>query len=308
MANRLSRTVSLVAAAALAIFLGESLTARPGMADVYRTVAKTLDTVMAQIAGSPERRPRDLVVNGQPLQFTPYQSKRSVADITDEWLAALKLDTRPADGKGNENEEAFAAAANLLVSPKVSRVGDDYSVVIRFFDGDGPSAQSFLHAQDLARMGKIPSDRPMPGVAVSIHRPAGSDMTEVLMTRFDDVQATLAAFTAPADIRKLPAAMRPPAGAEVLSDIGDQGTGHTSRTVISSGVLSAQNWSDARANLLTRAGFSVEAKRAGKNGVLALHARRETVEADILYTKGSKAGEVVEVIEIRQPLVEGKMP
>lgn len=308
MKNRLSHTASLVAAAALAIFLGESLTARPGMADVYRTVAKRLDTVIAEISGSPERRPRDLVINGQPLQFTPYQSKRSVGDITDEWLAALKLDTRPAEGKGNAGEETFAAAANLLVSPKVSRVGGDYAVVIRFFDGDGPAAQSFLHAQDIARIGKIASNRPMPGVALSIRRMPGSDMTEVLMTRFDDVQATLAAFTAPADVRKLPATMRPPAGAEVLSDIGDQGTGHTSRTVISSGVLSAQNWSDARANLLTRAGFSVEGKRAGANGVLALHARRETVEADILYTRGSKPGETVEVIEIRQPLVEGKMP
>jgi len=49
----------------------------------------------------------------------------------------------------------------------------------------------------------------------------------------------------------------------------------------------------------------VETPRAGRHGVLALHARRETVEADVLYTRGDNPGEIVEVIEIRQPLAEG---
>lgn len=48
------------------------------------------------------------------------------------------------------------------------------------------------------------------------------------------------------------------AGVEVLSDIGDRDKGHTSRTVVSKGTLTASRWSDQRADLLVRDGFTIE--------------------------------------------------
>ncbi|MGO7969285.1 hypothetical protein ACC720_39315, partial [Rhizobium ruizarguesonis] len=74
---------------------------------------------------------------------------------------------------------------------------------------------------------------PIPGVSIMIRRPADAPMPEVLMSRFEDVGATLPAFAAPADVSKLPLSLRPPAGVEVLSNIGDREKGHTSRTVVS---------------------------------------------------------------------------
>ncbi|MEP9374719.1 hypothetical protein [Mesorhizobium sp. KR1-2] len=248
------------------------------------------------------------MINGQPLEFTPYQSTRSVADITDEWLEALDADTRLAHLAADPMAVELAAAANRLVAPKVSRVGEDFSVIVRFFDGNGSDALSFLQAG----AARLPTDTaaagPIPGVTVSIRRPPGSKMTEVLMTRFDDAVASLEAFASAADPRRLPAALRPPAGVEVLSDIGDHDRSHISRTVISSGALSSSAWRDTRAHLLERDGFAVDGTRPGKNSSLALHARRGAVEADVLYTKGIKADEIVEVIAIRQLLVEGRIP
>lgn len=301
-----SKPASLVVAGLLAISLCESLTARPAVAEVYRYMRASLESVLSGIVGSPERRARDLIVNGQPLRFTPYQSDRDVADITDEWLAALRADTRFVPVPVDPVEAELAVAANRLVVPKLSRVHGDFSVIVRFFDGDGPAAFSFLRAGASPIAADPANNRAIPGTTVSVLRPDGSRMTDVLMTRFDDTAAGLAAFTASADIRRLPAALRPPAGAEVLSDIGDQGSGHISRTVISSGVLSAATWRNTRSRLLERDGFTVEITRPGKNGVLAMHARRGSVEADVLYTNGSNTSEIVEVIAIRQLLVEGK--
>ncbi|MBB6487051.1 hypothetical protein [Rhizobium lusitanum] len=309
MTRRTLHSLSLVAAASLAVLFGEVLTAQPGMADVYRTVHASASSLLAAIVGSPERRPRDLMVNGQPLTFTPYQSNRAVSDITAEWLQVLQADTRPVQApEGDVSEAQFTSAANIFIQPKVSHIGDNYAVIVRFFDGDGAVARDFLHAQNDAMKGRRSQVPMVQGIAVSIRRLPGSNRTEALMSRFDDVRSTLAAFAAPADSRKLPSSLQPPAGVEVLSDIGDRGDGHISRTIISSGNLSVSAWSDARSNLLGRAGFNVDPPRTGRGGVLALHARHENVEADVIYTRGKDTDKTIEVVEIRQPLIEGNMP
>lgn len=294
-------------AAGVAVLSWASLSVPPAAADVYRYVETSLQTILAGIVGAPERQPRDLTINGAPLEFTPYQSSRSVADITDEWLKALAADTRLAPVPADPVAAQLARAANDLVTPKVSRVGDDFSVIVRFFDGDGPAALAFLDRNVALTPAELAS-RPTPGMAVSVRRPPGSQTTEVLMSRFEDAAASLAAFAADADPRRLPATLRPPAGVTVLSDIGDRGAGHMTRTVVSSGRVSAAAWRDTRARLLAGGGFSVERVPPGRNGLLALHGRRGAVEADVLYASGANAGEIVEVIAIRQLLLEGKAP
>jgi hypothetical protein len=102
--------------------------------------------------------------------------------------------------------------------------------------------------------------------------------------------------------------LRPPAGVEVLSDIGDRDKGHTSRTVVSKGTLSATRWSDQRADLLVRDGFTIETPPAQHGRVTALYGRRGSVEANVLYTRSKTDGRTVEVIQIRQPFVEGITP
>ncbi|MBB3914812.1 hypothetical protein [Rhizobium fabae] len=280
--------------------------ATPGRAEIYKDFRVTLNSMLASILGAPERSPRDLVINGQPLEFTPYQSDRSISDITDEWLRVLAANTRPALPKSNSKEELTAViAANMLIVPKTSRIRDDLAVVVRFFDGDGEAALDYLRRQDPANPSAKP---PIPGVSILIRRPADAPMTEVLMSRFEDVGSTLPAFAAPADVSKLPQSLRPPAGVEVLSDIGDHDKGHMSRTVVSKGTLSAVRWSDQRADLLARDGFTIEAPPAERGGVTALYGRRGSVEANVLYTRSRTDGRTVEVVQIRQPFVEGITP
>jgi len=293
-------------ATAFGIGLVAMVAVTPGRAEVYKDFRATLNSTLAGILGAPERAPRDLVINGQPLEFTPYQSDRSISEITDEWLRVLAVNTRPALPKSNDREELTAViAANMLIVPKTSRIRDDLAVVVRFFDGDGEAALDYLRRQDPAN----PSARaPIPGVSIMIRRPTGAPVTEVLMTRFEDVASSLPAFAAPADAGKLPPSLRPPAGVEVLSDIGDRDKGHTSRTVVSKGSLSAVRWADARAELLTRDGFTIEAPPAQRGGVTALYGRRGSVEANVLYTRSKSDGRTVEVIQIRQPFVEGTTP
>jgi hypothetical protein len=290
----------------LVVWFAAAIITTPSRAEVYKDLRATLNSMLAGILGAPERSPRDLVINGQPLEFTPYQSDRSISDITDEWLRVLAANTRPALPKSNDKEELTAViAANMLIVPKTSRIRDDLAVVVRFFDGDGEAALEYLRRQDPAN----PSARaPIPGVSILIRRPADAPMTEVLMTRFDDVAATLPAFAAPADVSKLPPSLRPPAGVEVLSDIGDHDKGHMSRTVVSKGTLSASRWSDARADLLARDGFTIETPPAQRGGVTALYGRRGSVEANVLYTSSKSDGRTVEVIQIRQPFFEGTTP
>ena len=291
---------------ALLIGLAALAAATPGRAEVYKDFRATLNSMLAGILGAPERSPRDLVINGQPLQFTPYQSDRSISDITDEWLRVLAANTRPALPKSSDKEELTAViAANMLIVPRTSRIRDDLAVVVRFFDGDGEAALDYLRRQDPEN----PSARgPIPGVSIMIRRPADAPATEVLMSRFDDVAATLPAFAAPADTGKLPPSLRPPPGVEVLSDIGDRDNGHMSRTVVSKGTLSAARWSDARADLLARDGFTIETPPAQRGRVTALYGRRGSVEANVLYTRSKSDGRTVEVIQIRQPFVEGITP
>ncbi|MDR9807152.1 hypothetical protein [Rhizobium hidalgonense] len=291
---------------ALVIGLATVVVAKPGHAEVYKDLRETLNSMLAGILGAPERAPRDLVINGQPLEFTPYQSDRSISEITDEWLRVLAANTRPALPKSSDRQELTAViAANMLIVPKVSRIRDDLAVVVRFFDGDGEAALDYLKRQNPNN----PSARaPIPGVSIMIRRPADAPVTDVLMSRFDDVAATLPAFAAPADAGKLPPSLRPPAGAEVLSDIGDRDKGHTSRTVVSKGTMSALRWSDARADLLVRDGFTIETPPAERSGVTALYGRRGSVEANVLYTSSKTDGRTVEVIQIRQPFVEGTTP
>ncbi|AHG49631.1 hypothetical protein RLEG12_01795 (plasmid) [Rhizobium leguminosarum bv. trifolii CB782] len=290
----------------LVIGLAAVVVAKPGHAEVYKDFRATLNSMLAGILGAPERAPRDLVINGQPLEFTPYQSDRSISEITDEWLRVLAANTRPALPKSSDRQELTAViAANMLIVPKVSRIRDDLAVVVRFFDGDGEAALDYLKRQNPNN----PSARaPIPGVSIMIRRPADAPVTDVLMSRFDDVAATLPAFAAPADAGKLPPSLRPPAGAEVLSDIGDRDKGHTSRTVVSKGTMSALRWSDARADLLVRDGFTIETPPAERSGVTALYGRRGSVEANVLYTSSKTDGRTVEVIQIRQPFVEGTTP
>ncbi|ARO27266.1 hypothetical protein CO659_05120 [Rhizobium sp. S9] len=304
MAQRSSISVHLLGTAmvvGLAVIL-----ATPGRAEIYKDIRVTLNSMLAGILGTPERAPRDLVINGQPLEFTPYQSDRSISDITDEWLRVLAANTRPAMPKSSGREELTAViAANMMIVPKVSRIRDDLAVVVRFFDGDGEAALDYMRRQD-------PNDpsakAPIPGVSIMIRRPADAPITEVLMSRFDDVAATLPAFAAPADVGKLPVSLRPPAGVEVLSDIGDHDKGHMSRTVVSKGTLAAARWSDQRADLLIRDGFTIETPPAERGGVTALYGRRGSVEANVLYTRSKTDGRTVEVIQIRQPFVEGTTP
>jgi hypothetical protein len=293
--------------AGLALVIGlAAAMATPGRAEIYKDLRVTLNSMLAGIVGAPERAPRDLVINGQPLEFTPYQSDRSISDITDEWLRVLAVNTRPALPKANDRQELTAViAANMLIVPKISRIRDDLAVVVQFFDGDGEAALDYLRRQDPTN----PSARaPIPGVSIMIRRPADAPMTEVLMSRFDDVASTLPAFAAPADVSKLPMSLRPPAGVEVLSDIGDRDKGHTSRTVVSKGTLSATRWSDQRADLLVRDGFTIETPPAQHGRVTALYGRRGSVEANVLYTRSKTDGRTVEVIQIRQPFVEGITP
>ncbi|MBA5800955.1 hypothetical protein [Rhizobium changzhiense] len=291
----------------LALVIGlAAAVATPVRAEIYKDLRVTLNSMLAGIVGTPERAPRDLVINGQPLEFTPYQSDRSISDITDEWLRVLAVNTRPALPKSNDKEELTAViAANMLIVPKTSRIRDDLAVVVRFFDGDGEAALDYLRRQDPANPS---ATAPIPGVSIMIRRPAGAPMTEVLMSRFEDVASTLPAFAAPADISKLPMSLRPPAGVEVLSDIGDRDKGHTSRTVVSKGTLSAVRWSDQRADLLARDGFTIETPPAERGGITALYGRRGSVEANVLYTRSRTDGRTVEVIQIRQPFVGGITP
>ncbi|MHC2568349.1 hypothetical protein [Rhizobium leguminosarum] len=291
----------------LALVIGlAAAVATPGRAEIYKDLRVTLNSMLAGIVGAPERAPRDLVINGQRLEFTPYQSDRSISDITDEWLRVLAVNTRPALPRSNDREELTAViAANMLIVPKTSRIRDDLAVVVRFFDGDGEAALDYMRRQDP----KNPSaNGPIPGVSIMIRRPADAPMTEVLMSRFDDVASTLPAFAAPADASKLPMSLRPPAGVEVLSDIGDRDKGHTSRTVVSKGTLTASRWSDERADLLVRDGFTIETPPAQRGGVTALYGRRGSVEANVLYVRSKTDGRTVEVIQIRQPFVEGITP
>ena len=278
----------------------------PGRAEVFKSVRATLNSMLAGIVGAPERTPRDLVINGQPLQFTPYQSDRSVSDITDEWLQALTAKTQIALPKTSDRAELTTViAANILTVPKVSRVRDELAVVVQFFDGNGNAALDYLQRQDRSR----PSAKgPIPGVSIMIRRTANAPTTEVLMTRFDDVASALPAFAAPADVSNLPQSLRPPAGVDVLSDIGDHDQGHTSRTVISKGGLSGARWSDVRAGLLARDGFTIETPSTHGDGIIALYGRRGSVEANVLYTHSKTDGRTVEVIQIRQPFVEGTTP
>ncbi|MDK4735878.1 hypothetical protein [Rhizobium sp. CNPSo 3490] len=289
-----------------ALVVGLAVMATPGRAEIYKDIRVTLNSMLAGILGTPERAPRDLVINGQPLEFTPYQSDRSISEITDEWLRVLAANTRPAMPKSSDREELTAViAANMMIVPKVSRIRDDLAVVVRFFDGDGEAALAYMRRQDP----NDPSARaPIAGVSIMIRRPADAPMTEVLMSRFDDVAATLPAFAAPADVAKLPTSLRPPAGVEVLSDIGDHDKGHMSRTVVSKGTLAAARWSDQRADLLVRDGFTIETPPAERGGVTALYGRRGSVEANVLYTRSRTDGRTVEVIQIRQPFVEGTTP
>lgn len=303
---RQASSISLhLAGTALVVGLAVAV-ATPVRAEIYKDFRVTLNSMLAGILGTGERAPRDLVINGQPLEFTPYQSDRSIADITDEWLRVLAANTRPALPKSNSKEELTAViAANMLIVPKTSRIRDDLAVVVRFFDGDGEAALDYLRRQDPSNPSAKP---PMPGVSIMIRRPADAPMTEVLMSRFEDVASTLPAFAAPADVSKLPQSLRPPAGVEVLSDIGDHDKGHMSRTVVSKGTLTASRWSDQRADLLARDGFTIETPPAQRSGVTALYGRRGSVEANVLYTSSKTDGKTVEVIQIRQPFVEGTTP
>ncbi|MBY5587199.1 hypothetical protein HFO49_06825 [Rhizobium leguminosarum] len=299
------RLVGHLAGLVLVIGLAAAM-ATPVRAEIYKDLRVTLNSMLAGILGAPERAPRDLVINGQPLEFTPYQSDRSISDITDEWLRVLAVNTRPALPKSNDKEELTAViAANMLIVPKTSRIRDDLAVVVRFFDGDGEAALDYLRRQDPANSS---ARAPIPGVTIMIRRPADAPMTEVLMSRFEDVASTLPAFAARADVTKLPQSLRPPAGVEVLSDTGDRDKGHTSRTVVSKGTLSAVRWSDQRADLLARDGFTIETPPAQRGGVTALYGRRGSVEANVLYTRSKTDGRTVEVIQIRQPFVGGITP
>ncbi len=134
----------------LALVIGlAAAVATPGRAEIYKDLRVTLNSMLAGIVGAPERAPRDLVINGQPLEFTPYQSNRSISDITDEWLRVLAVNTRPALPKSNDKEELTAViAANMLIVPKTSRIRDDLAVVVRFFDGDGEAALDYMRRQD----------------------------------------------------------------------------------------------------------------------------------------------------------------
>lgn len=311
MAKRASRFLPMAAAAGLAVLAGETLTARKGMADVYETARTSLFTLFAEVIEAPERRPRDLVVNGRPLAFTPYRSARPVDEIAQDWLAVLAVNTRPAAEAGMDAQTAGAAGiANLLVEPKVSRVSQDFAVVVQFFDGNGPAAMANVLAKTdpARRAGGAAATPPMPGVAVVIRRAGRDADADVLMTRFEDVPSALAAFAGPADKAALPVSLRPPAGGEVLSDLGDRGSAHLSRTVVNSARMQPAAWAAMRAALLRRDGFAMEAPPAPGNGLVALRARRGTVEADVLYAPGIDAGEVVEVIEIREPLLAGDTP
>lgn len=304
MTGPLRRTLALVASAALAVAFGETLTARVSFADVYLTATTSVSGAIAGIVGAPEREPRALVLNGQPLAFAPYTSDRPVADIAADWAGTLERAIVPIPFDGRDPDQAAAAAVALaLLPPKVALVSEEFATVVQFFDGDGRKALD--HVQSA---GKGNPARPIPATVVTIRRPAGAERTEVLMTRMEDAMRTLGAFAAPVDAGSLPESLKPPAGASVLMDLSDDGGGHRSRSIVSRGPLGARAWAERRAALLVKAGFVVEASAAGPAGVTTLRGRRGAEEADVLYTTGSGSGEVVEVMHIREPIAEGASP
>lgn len=61
--------------AGLALVIGfAAAMATPGRAEIYKDLRVTLNSMLAGIVGAPERAPRDLVINGQPLEFTPIRA------------------------------------------------------------------------------------------------------------------------------------------------------------------------------------------------------------------------------------------
>jgi len=76
--NRFFNWVCLFAAAATGIVAAEMTTTGTVSAEIFRNVASSLSSTLATIAETEERKPRDLVANGQHIKFTPYQSRRSV--------------------------------------------------------------------------------------------------------------------------------------------------------------------------------------------------------------------------------------
>lgn len=299
--RKIRHLLSLAAAAALAIGLGETLTARTSFAEVYAAATTSMGGALAELLGAPERAPRALLVNGQPLSFAPYSSDRPVADLAADWSRTLQGAIVPIPYDGADAEQsAQAAVALAFLPPKVAVLSDEFATVVQFFDGDGRKAMA--HVQATAKGGK---PGPIPATVVTLRRPAGADRTDVLMSRMDDTTGMLSAFAAAPDADEIPTALKPPAGATVLMDLSDEGDGHRSRSVVVRAPVAARAWAERRAVLLSQAGFTVEATAAGTAGITALRARRAAEEADVLYTAGAVPGEVVEVIHIREPLAGG---
>lgn len=304
-----SRPFGCVLAAGLALALGQVLTSRPGEADVYQLVERGLSGLLADVVDTPERQPRDLMVNGQPLAFTPYHSARPADAVCRDWKAALAAHHRAAvDASGDPERWGAKVAADVLAAPKATRLPDQGCAVVQFFDGDGRAAMDYVLASSPARL-KAGSQRPpMPGVTVMIRQAGERGGSDVLMSRFNDVPATLSAYAAPANVAALPPSLQPPAGATVLNDLGDRGTQHVSRTVVTSGHLSMAAWADMRRDLLARENFSIQAQSTSTDGLAAFQGRRGSVEADVHYSPGKEPGEVVEVIELREPQLAGQTP
>jgi len=224
-------------------------------------------------------------------------------------MAALRANMRSASPRSDDGfDRGLALAADTMTEPRVSQVGASFAVIVNFFDGDGSAALAHSRAASAAKNGRDKAALKVPAVVVLIRRPDGSSMTDVVMSRLDDATAVLNSWSQPLNRAALPAALRSPVGSELLADLADFGSSHNSRTIIASGMLSTTAWADKREALLSRDGFSVERPPVGRQGAIALHGRRGSAETDVLYTPGDKPGEVIEVIEIRQPLAEGNMP
>ncbi|WP_181708500.1 hypothetical protein [Chthonobacter rhizosphaerae] len=303
------RRLALLAAAGLALVAGATFSAREGSAEVWLGVQVSPGASLAAILGAPERRPRDLVINGQPLRFTPYRSERPVIEIADEWAATLAAGIRPAIVVDTDPHTAIAAvAATSFLVPRVMKVSDEFATVVHFFDGDGPAALAYFAARTSAEAEAFLPRGSMPGVVVTIRRPAGADATDVLMTRLEEAPAVMSAFMEPVAAEALPIMLQPPGGAEVLMDMSDEGGGHRSRSVVTSGRLAPRLFAESRAALLAASDFDMEYAPARGAALAALRGRNGPLEVDVLYTAGEQPSEVLEVIHLREPLAGRNLP
>jgi hypothetical protein len=307
MLTALRRTLPLLLCSLCTVLVCEIVTARISFADVYLEIRHSLSQMLAQAVGMPERQPRDLMLNGTPLSFTPYRSDRPIDAILNDYVEALTLRIRPATAKPADGllpgmMDRAVAAANAMVKPKVARMKDGFATVTQFFDGDGNAARDYL----LERMIFTPAPQTrMPGVTLVLRRPAEAPSTDVIASRFDDAPALIGSFSKDADPSRLPSFLRPPPGARLIADLGDRGTTVISRTILSSSTRAPEQWAIERRSALALEGFELDPPSGGHGSLLSFGARRGAVEADIAYVASTRADEFTEIIEIRQPGIKG---